>query len=110
MDVEPDGRRLRMRLAEHDLDVLLARADDIPVLLDDRAVDVGIAGANQVAEAGVELASLLELGYGRCRLALAAPAGGPVREARDLEGPAGGDLLSRARPAPTWRRRASRPS
>jgi ATP phosphoribosyltransferase len=86
MDVEPDGRRLRMRLAEHDLDVLLARADDIPVLLDDRAVDVGIAGSNQVAEAGVELASLLELGYGRCRLALAAPAGGPVREARDLEG------------------------
>jgi ATP phosphoribosyltransferase len=86
MDVEPDGRRLRMRLPEHDLDVLLTRADDIPVLLDDRAVDVGIAGANQVAEAGVELASLLQLGYGRCRLALAAPIDGPVRTARDLEG------------------------
>jgi ATP phosphoribosyltransferase len=86
MDVEPDGRRLRLRLPEHDLDVLLARADDIPVLLDDRAVDVGIAGANQVAEAGVELTPLLELGYGRCRLALAAPADGPVRATRDLEG------------------------
>jgi ATP phosphoribosyltransferase len=75
--VEPDGRRLRLRLDEHALDVLLARADDIPVLLDDRAVDVGVAGENQVAEAGVQLDALLRLGFGRCRLALAAPADGP---------------------------------
>jgi ATP phosphoribosyltransferase len=86
MPVEPDGRRLRLRLDEHGLDILLARADDIPVLLDDRAVDVGIAGQNQVVESGLDLDALLPLGFGRCRLALAAPAGGPVRRVADLAG------------------------
>jgi ATP phosphoribosyltransferase len=66
--------------------VLLARADDIPVLLDDRAVDVGIAGENQVAESGVDLDALLQLGFGRCRLALAAPAGSGVAGPADLGG------------------------
>ncbi len=83
---EPDGRRLRLPLPEHDLEILFARADDIPVWVEDRAVDCGIAGANQVIEAGVVVQTRLALGFGRCRLALAAPAESAIREARDLAG------------------------
>ena len=97
MQVEPDGRRCALRLDEHDLDVLLARADDIPVLLDDRAVDVGIAGENQVVESGVDVEPLL-----RARLRpLPAGAGGarpaaPCARLADLRGAARRDLVPRA--------------
>ena len=38
-------------------------------------VDLGIAGQNQIIETGVDVEPLLELGFGRCRLALAVPDG-----------------------------------
>ena len=99
-----------MRLPDHDLDVLLARADDIPVLLDDRAVDVGVAGSNQVAEAGVELAALLRAGL----RALPPRAGRPgrrpgARRARP-RGPARRDVVPGHDAGATSRRRAWRRS
>ncbi len=86
MPLDPDGRRLRLALPEHDLEILFARAEDIPIWVDDRAVDAGIAGSNQVVETGVQVETLLALGFGACRLALAAPAGSGVDSADDLEG------------------------
>jgi ATP phosphoribosyltransferase len=86
MPLDPDGRRLRLPLPEHGLEILFARAEDIPIWVDDRAVDAGIAGSNQVVETGVEVESLLPLGFGGCRLALAAAADSPVQTAGDLEG------------------------
>ncbi len=86
MPFEPDGRRLRLPLPEHTAEILFARADDIPVWVEDRAVDCGVAGANQVTESGVDVATRLKLGFGRCRLALAAPVAGGVRTVLDLEG------------------------
>jgi ATP phosphoribosyltransferase len=83
---EPDGRRLRLPLPDHDLEILFARADDIPVWVEDRAVDCGIAGANQIVESGVSVETRLELGFGRCRLALAAPTGSSIRGTADLAG------------------------
>ena len=77
-EFEPDGRRLRVPLPDQDAEILFARADDIPVWVEDRAVDCGVAGANQVAESGVVLDERLRLGFGRCRLAIAAPAGSQI--------------------------------
>ena len=85
-DFEPDGRRLRVPLPDQDAEILFARADDIPVWVEDRAVDVGIAGANQVAESGVAVTECLRLGFGRCRLVFAAPATTEITSAGDLAG------------------------
>ncbi len=85
IDIGADGRRLRLPLPEHDLEVLLARPDDIPVWADDRAVDVGVAGENQILESGADVDVLLRLGFGRCRLALAAPVG-TIGDAAELDG------------------------
>jgi ATP phosphoribosyltransferase len=83
---EPDGRRLRLPVPEHDLEFLFARAEDIPVWVEDGAVDAGIAGQNQVVEAGVEVRERLRLGFGRCRLVVAAPAKAGIRGLGDLGG------------------------
>lgn len=86
IDVQPDGRRLRLPVPDHDLEILFARPDDIPVWVDDRAVDVGIAGQNQILEARADVEQLLDLGFGHCRLALAAPTAGALRRTEDLDG------------------------
>ena len=83
---EPDGRRLRVPLPDHDAEILFARADDIPVWVEDRAVDCGIAGSNQIAESGVVVEERLRLGFGRCRLVVAAPAASQIARVDDLAG------------------------
>ena len=85
-EFEPDGRRLRVPLPDQDAEILFARADDIPVWVEDRAVDCGIAGANQVTESGVAVDERLRLGFGRCRLVVAAPAASAITSAGDLNG------------------------
>ena len=86
IDVTPDGRRLRLLVPEHDVEILFARPDDIPVWADDRAVDLGVAGENQILESGADVQVLLRLGFGHCRLALAAPAEAGIDDAARLDG------------------------
>ena len=83
---EPNGRTLFAHCQHVDLELLFARSDDIPVWTADGAVDLAIAGENQITESGLELEVLLRLGFGQCRLALAVPGDSPVRDARQLAG------------------------
>jgi ATP phosphoribosyltransferase len=50
---------------------LFVNAKDIPEFVADGAADVGITGGDLVAESGRPVATLLDLGFGRCRLAVA---------------------------------------
>jgi ATP phosphoribosyltransferase len=85
--VAADDRRLLLPIAEQDMEVLFVRADDIPTLVGDRAADIGVAGHNQLLEHGDQgLEVLLDLGFGRCRLVIAAPRDGGIDRPQDLEG------------------------
>jgi ATP phosphoribosyltransferase len=81
-----NGRTLHARCHHVDLELLFARADDIPVWTADGAVDLAIAGENQVQEAGVEVDVLMSLGFGGCRLCVAVPAESAVTDPRELGG------------------------
>jgi ATP phosphoribosyltransferase len=83
---ETTGRTLHAHAHDLDLDLLLARSDDIPVWTAAGDVDLGIAGQNQIIETGSEVEPLLELGFGRCRLVLAAPEGAAIASLADLDG------------------------
>lgn len=54
-----------------DFQALFLRANDIPEFVADGAADAGITGRDLVEESGRELEVLLDLGFGRCRLAVA---------------------------------------
>ncbi|HEX7370321.1 MAG TPA: ATP phosphoribosyltransferase [Rhodanobacteraceae bacterium] len=75
------------------IDLLLVRDDDIPGLIAQGVCDLGIVGRNVLAEysEGVEVANgirgLRDLGFGRCKLAIAVP------QERDYTGPASLDGL-----------------
>src|SRR5688500_20240591 len=63
---------------------LFVRADDIPEFVADGAADVGITGRDLSEESGREVSTLLDLGFGRCRLALAAVEDSVVRAIGDV--------------------------
>ncbi|HEX6133260.1 MAG TPA: ATP phosphoribosyltransferase [Longimicrobiales bacterium] len=54
-----------------DFTALFVNARDIPEFVADGAADAGITGGDLVAECGRPLEILLDLGFGRCRLAVA---------------------------------------
>src|SRR5205823_11713820 len=86
VEVEVNGRALHAHCSRWDIEVLFARADDIPAWVEDGAVETAIAGRNQLIEAGSQARELLPLGFGRCRLELAVANDSPVRAPADLAG------------------------
>ncbi|MFC7204936.1 ATP phosphoribosyltransferase [Haloferax namakaokahaiae] len=79
-------RKLYAGTVDPDVTVLFARAADIPEYIRDGAAEIGITGLDQVSESGHELADLLDLEYGKCRLVLAAPEDGDIESPEDVEG------------------------
>lgn len=66
-------RTLFARCKDMPVEITFLRTDDIPVLTAEGAIDLGITGADLVAESGCDLVSRLDLGVGFCRLALCVP-------------------------------------
>lgn len=95
---ETADRQLYADTADPAVTVLFVRAADIPEYVRDGAADLGVTGLDQARESGTvsrpnapadeeaDLVELLELGYGSCRLVLAAPEGGDISAVEDLEG------------------------
>lgn len=76
-------RALRARLGD-DYEALFVRAQDIPELVADGAADAGLTGLDQMRESGRELVDRLDLGFGRCRLVVAAREDSGVRTLSDV--------------------------
>ncbi len=79
-------RSLFARCREVSVDITFLRTDDIPVLCAEGAIDMGITGSDLVAESGVEVRQRLELGVGKCRLAVCVPIDSEIKSAKDLDG------------------------
>ena len=84
--VDGADRKLYAETVDPDVTVLFARTSDIPEYVRDGAADLGITGYDQVRESGADLVELLDLGYGTCRIVLAAPEGGDISTVSDLKG------------------------
>ncbi len=66
-------RSLFARVADLPVDITFLRTEDIPVLCAEGAIDMGITGSDLVTEASVPVTRRLDLGVGRCRLAVCVP-------------------------------------
>ncbi len=67
-----------------DFQALFVRAEDIPEFVADGAADVGITGRDLVAESERPVEVVLDLGFGRCRLAVAARDESEIRSVDDV--------------------------
>jgi len=79
-------RKLYADTVDSEVTVLFARAADIPEYVADGAAAIGITGLDQQRESGTDLVDLLDLGFGRCRIVLAAPEDGDIDSVADLAG------------------------
>lgn len=79
----PGGRSLQASLGEG-LSALFVNARDIPEFVADGAADLGITGRDLVEEAERPVEQLLDLGFGRCRLAVAAREDGGIESLDDI--------------------------
>ena len=80
-------RKLYAETVDPDITVLYARAADIPEYIADGAAEIGITGLDQVRESGrTTVVELLDLGFGTCRIVLAAPEDGDITAIEDLSG------------------------
>jgi ATP phosphoribosyltransferase len=86
LSFEATDRALLVPCANAPVDLLLVRASDVPEYVQDGVVDLGITGANLVAEAAADVVQLAELGFARCTLQAAVPEDAPQAELRDLAG------------------------
>jgi ATP phosphoribosyltransferase len=89
-ELEGNGRALYAQCSQWDVEVLFTRAEDMPAWAVDGALEAAVAGRDQVLEGGAELDELVPLGFGRCSLQVAVPAGG----AETVEGLDGGRVAT----------------
>ena len=110
-ELEGNGRALYAHCSQWDVEVLFTRAEDMPAWAADGAVEAAVAGRDQVTESGAGLEELVALGFGRCSLQVAVPAGDGDHVALRSRRPPGGDVapahhgrvLRRARPCASRR-------
>jgi len=65
------NRNLYATCTNADIVFIFVRSEDIPVLVDSGVVDMGITGSDLVRERNADVAEIMKLGYGRCRLCIA---------------------------------------
>jgi ATP phosphoribosyltransferase len=85
-ELEGNGRALYAHCSQWDVEVLFARAEDMPAWAADGAVEAAIAGRDQVTESGAGLEELVALGFGRCSLQVAVPAATETMSVSALNG------------------------
>jgi len=80
------GRRLFSVCSDTATRIIFCHAQDVPVLVGEGVVDLGITGSDQVAEKGASVVEHRRLGFGRCRISVAAHQDAPYRRPADLGG------------------------
>lgn len=76
--VKDKGRRLILPVSLPEggkVEVVLAKAADVITYVEHGVCDLGVVGKDTIAEYGGSFYEVLDLGFGRCRFALAAPKG-----------------------------------
>jgi len=86
IDVVADKGKFFGKCENFPLELLFVRDDDIPGLVASGAADIGVVGENVLIESSFDCSRLLELGFGKCSLALAVPINSGIKTAGDLEG------------------------
>ena len=78
--IKNPGRRLIHTIPNYPLEAVLAKAPDVITYVEHGVCDLGIVGKDTILEQGKSFYEVLDLGFGKCRFALA------VKEGTDFYG------------------------
>ena len=91
--LDPANRQLQITDPTNRAKALLVRTHDVPVYVEYGQAQLGIAGYDVIREKSPQVAQLIDLGFGKCRLSVAVKADSPYRTSLDL--PAHGRVASK---------------
>jgi ATP phosphoribosyltransferase len=74
-EVHNKGRRLILSIGDGQFEVVLAKAADVITYVEHGVCDLGVVGKDTILEKGSSFYELLDLGFGKCRFALACKSG-----------------------------------
>ena len=71
-ELEEENRKLVFENTERDLRYLLVKPSDVAIYVEHGAADIGVVGRDVLLETEPDIYELLDLAFGKCRLAMAA--------------------------------------
>ena len=74
-ELREKGRRLILPIPGEDIEVVLAKAADVITYVEHGVCDIGVVGKDTIMEHGGKFFEIADLGFGRCRFALAVKKG-----------------------------------
>jgi ATP phosphoribosyltransferase len=81
-DISPESRRLIFEHQASGTTLMIVRPSDVPTYVEYGVVDAGIVGADVLMEQPTDVYEPLDLGFGSCRLVVAAPKSETQRDGR----------------------------
>ncbi len=79
-----NNRQLISKTHNKNIDIMFARASDIPEFVSDGIVDMGITGIDLIKESESEVIELLDLAFGQTKLVLASPEDSKINSIDDV--------------------------
>lgn len=86
LKVDNGKDQLKASVRNYEAEVLFLRNSDIPKYLEDGVADIAIIGENVLIEKGVEVETMRELGFSKCRVSIATPKNTGYETIKDLDG------------------------
>jgi ATP phosphoribosyltransferase len=84
-EMEEQNRRLVFIDEERQLRYMLVKPSDVAMYVEYGAADIGVVGRDVIMESRPDIYELLDLGFGKCRFAVAAPEGWHDDNSRPLK-------------------------
>ncbi|MDR0911025.1 MAG: ATP phosphoribosyltransferase [Methanobrevibacter sp.] len=78
------NRKLKSKTYNENIEIMFARARDIPEFVEDGIVDMGITGLDLIKEKGVDIEILTDLKFGETSLVIASPEDSNINSIDDL--------------------------
>ncbi|WP_458456612.1 ATP phosphoribosyltransferase [Methanobrevibacter sp.] len=82
--VDKNNRKLISKTFNDDIEVMFARASDIPEFVNDGVADMGITGVDLIEENEADVTELLDLRFGQTKLVLATPEESDINSIDDV--------------------------
>lgn len=82
--IDKNNRKLISKTFNENIEVMFARASDIPEFVNDGVADMGITGVDLIKENEADVEELLDLRFGQTKLVLAAPEESKINSVKDI--------------------------
>ncbi|MFZ5968180.1 MAG: ATP phosphoribosyltransferase [Bacillota bacterium] len=84
LDYHKKSRKLIFENPDEKIRLVFVKANDVPVYVERGAADIGIVGKDTLLESGANVYEVLDLGFGKCKFAVAALGEYPIPSDRKI--------------------------